>query len=89
MTWLKTIGRVIAAPVVIPAKAIQRKVERTMQSALAGVIRHLLTTLGGALVANGTLSADELSAAIGAVVTLVGIAWSIVSKRTAATTPAP
>lgn len=81
MKVIKTIGRVIAAPVVIPANAIKRKVERTMQAAIAGLIRHLLTTFGGALVASGALSADDLSQAVGAILTLFGIAWSLISKR--------
>lgn len=79
------IGRIVAKPVTVPAKAISRKAERAMQAAILGVIRHVLTALGGGLVASGTLSGDDLNLAIGAISTLVGIAWSVVAKRKTAT----
>lgn len=53
-----------------------------MNPAIAGLIRHALTTLGGVLVTNGWLSDGELQASIGAVVTVVGVVWSIYEKRT-------
>lgn len=81
----KTIGRVVAMPVTKPAKAIKRGAQKTMQAAIAGILRHVLTALGGGLVASGTLSGDDLNAAIGAITTLVGIGWSVFSKRKAAT----
>ena len=83
--WVKKVGKVAAVPIVAPAKAIKRGAEKTMQAAIMGVIRHLLTALGGGLVASGTLSGDDMNAAIGAITTLVGIAWSVFSKRKAAT----
>lgn len=46
-----------------------------------GILRHLLTVSGGALAANGTVSSSELEQGIGAILTLVGIAWSIWNKR--------
>ena len=52
---------------------------------IAGIIRHVLTTLGGGLVTSGTLSGDEVNAVIGAVVTLVGIGWSLYEKRASRT----
>jgi hypothetical protein len=48
---------------------------------LQGIVRHSLTTVGGGLVTSGYLSSDDLSAGVGAVVVLLGIAWSILSKR--------
>lgn len=53
-----------------------------MNKVLAGIVRHVLTASGGALVANGTISDSDLQTAIGAVVTLVGIIASALSKRT-------
>ena len=79
--WLTRVGNVLATPIPAPAKAIKRGAEKTMQAAIAGVIRHVLTTLGGGLIANGVISSDELSQAIGAIITLVGTAWSIISKQ--------
>lgn len=48
-----------------------------------GVLRHLLTFGGGYLTSNGVVSASELEAGIGALITLGGIAWSIYEKRKA------
>ena len=81
--WLKTLGKVAAKPVTAPAKALTRKVQDSMHAALMGVLRHVLTTLGGGLVASGALSGDELNQAIGAISVLAGIAWSVFTKRKA------
>lgn len=52
---------------------------------LAGVVRHVLTTLGGMLVAKGYIGADAAAAlvdwGVGGALLLGGIAWSILSKR--------
>ncbi|HXZ02283.1 MAG TPA: hypothetical protein VEI03_19975 [Stellaceae bacterium] len=44
------------------------------------ILRHVLTTAGGALVTNGVLSASQLQDGVGAVVVLAGIAWSLFNK---------
>jgi hypothetical protein len=46
-----------------------------------GLARHILTALGGYLVARGTLDAATAEAAVGAVVTLGGVAWSVADKK--------
>ena len=51
------------------------------QDDIGGLIRHALTTLGGGLVANGLLTSDQLSNAVGALVVLGGLIWSIYQKR--------
>lgn len=48
---------------------------------ILGIARHLLTAAGGALVARGMIDAGNAEAAIGAVVTLIGIGWSMIEKR--------
>jgi hypothetical protein len=48
-----------------------------------GVLRHLLTFGGGYLVSNGSVSASQLEAGIGAIITLGGVLWSIYEKRKA------
>lgn len=48
---------------------------------ILGLIRHILTTAGGALVAKGVVDADEAGQIAGALATLVGVAWSIWQKR--------
>ena len=51
----------------------------------AGLIaRHVLTTLGGSLVAKGWIEASDVEPAAGAVLVLSAIAWSIVQKLKAA-----
>lgn len=47
------------------------------------VLRHLLTALGGIAVARGYLDSGTLETAVGAVLTLVGLGWSIWDKRAA------
>lgn len=46
-----------------------------------GIVRHALTAVGGGLVTNGYLSGSELDAAVGAVLTLLGVAASVLEKR--------
>lgn len=48
---------------------------------ILGIVRHVLTALGGALATNGTVTSSELEAGIGAVITLAGLAWSIAAKK--------
>ena len=41
-----------------------------------GALRHFLTGLGGSMVADGYITADENTQAVGAIMCLVGIVWS-------------
>ena len=68
-------------PVTWPIRTVRQKAEDVMQAALLGVIRHVLTAAGGALVANGALTGDEVNTAVGAISALVGVMWSVLSKR--------
>lgn len=52
---------------------------------IAGFVRHVLTFGGGFLVANGTLSDNDMQAAVAAFVALIGVAWSWWAKRKATT----
>lgn len=59
-------------------------------SMIMGIIRHVLTALGGGLVASGDLDPQSLEVAVGAGMTLIGLIWSLVEKRRQTTpTPAP
>jgi hypothetical protein len=49
-----------------------------------GVIRHILTFGGGILASKGILDAGLVEQAAGAIITIAGIAWSIIEKRKAA-----
>ena len=51
-----------------------------MQSAIIALLRHLLTFIGGTLVAKGLLDATALTEIIGAIITLVSTGWMLVSK---------
>jgi hypothetical protein len=46
-----------------------------------GIVRHALTTIGGALVASGTLDPSQVEVLTGAGVALAGIGWSVWEKR--------
>lgn len=46
-----------------------------------GILRHILTAAGGALAANGMLEAAQVETAVGAALTIAGIAWSAWEKR--------
>ena len=52
-----------------------------MNDTINGIARHMLTTAGGALVTKGVVTATTLDQGIGALMTLVGIIWSIASKK--------
>lgn len=52
-----------------------------MSPVFAGILRHVLTAVGGGLVASGTVSSSELEAVIGALITIAGVIASIVAKQ--------
>ena len=47
----------------------------------AGIIRTLLATGGGILVAKGLVDDGTMQAVVGAVVTIVTAVWSVLSKK--------
>lgn len=53
------------------------------QAVIAGVIRHILTAVGGALVAKGYVDAGAVEAIVGGVVATVGVIWSVIQKKKA------
>jgi hypothetical protein len=48
---------------------------------LLGVLRHSLTFIGGLLVAKGLIDEGQFNELSGALITLVGGVWSILSKK--------
>jgi len=46
-----------------------------------GLLRHVLTFVGGILVTKGLIDESMLGELVGAVITLVGGVWSISSKK--------
>lgn len=55
-----------------------------MKEALLGFIRHILTFGGGFLASNGWITEGQIEVAVGAVITLIGIAWSAWDKKSTA-----
>ena len=51
-----------------------------MQAIFGSIIRHALTTFGGALVAKGILDASMVEPLVGAILTLAGISFAIINK---------
>ena len=43
--------------------------------------RHLLTTVGGALVSKGILDSTQVEPLAGAIIVVAGVLWSIWQKR--------
>ena len=61
-----------------------------MNPNLSSLIRHGLTAAGGFLVAKGLASADQIGELAGAIVTLIGLVWSMKNnKKAVAPTPPP
>tara|TARA_R100000808_G_scaffold3367_2_gene12087 strand:- start:12057 stop:12245 length:189 start_codon:yes stop_codon:yes gene_type:complete len=54
---------------------------KTQDTVLNGVVRHVLTAVGGALVTKGVMGETELEMAIGAVITIAGVIWSALAKK--------
>jgi hypothetical protein len=55
----------------------------TKDTVLNGIVRHILTAAGGALVTKGMIAQTELELAVGSIITLAGVIWSAVAKRKA------
>lgn len=68
------VGRVVIRPV----RAVK---ERTQMAILMGVLRHVITAAGGALVANGYVSQQDNTELVGAVLTILGVVASIAAKK--------
>ena len=58
-----------------------------MKAATLALLRHLLTFIGGALVAKGFIDTESLQELIGAIITLLSIGWMTVDKAKAAPKP--
>jgi hypothetical protein len=48
---------------------------------ILGFVRHALTLLGGGIVTNGMFTESEMLEAVGALITVIGFAWSYIDKR--------
>jgi len=57
------------------------ELSKTQDTVLNGVVRHLLTAGGGALVTKGVVSDGQLELVIGAIITIAGVIWSALAKK--------
>lgn len=64
-----------------PRGRLAEKLKAMNREAILSIVRHVLTTAGGALVANGTINAEQLNTGAGAVIALAGIIWGVLAKR--------
>jgi hypothetical protein len=53
------------------------------QEQVLGIFRHGLTFVGGILITKGLIDEAMVSEITGSVISLVGLIWSVVSKKTA------
>ncbi len=51
------------------------------KAALLGLLRHFLTVAGGVLLASRGFEPDQVETLAGAVVAVIGVAWSMYDKR--------
>ena len=51
-----------------------------MKSAVIALLRHLLTFIGGTLVANGIIDTATLTEIIGSVLTVLSVGWMALDK---------
>lgn len=50
---------------------------------ISSILRHILTFGGGFIVAKGWVSAETMTAIIGAIITIGGAIWAVVNKTPA------
>lgn len=51
---------------------------------ILGAVRHALTFGGGFLVSSNWLTGSDMDAFVGAIITIAGVVWSIIQKRSTA-----
>ena len=54
---------------------------KTQDTVLNGIVRHILTAVGGALVTKGMIAQTELELVVGAVIAIAGVVWSAIAKK--------
>ena len=58
-----------------------------MKAAVIALLRHLLTFIGGTLVAKGIIDTATLTEIIGSVITLLSVGWMALDKSKEVTKP--
>lgn len=52
-----------------------------MKDVVMGIVRHVLTAVGGAIVAKGYIDAGQSEIVIGSLVALTGVLASVIEKK--------
>jgi hypothetical protein len=55
--------------------------DKKMKDVVMGIVRHILTAVGGAVVAKGMIDAGQAEIVVGSLVALAGVAASVIEKR--------
>ena len=56
-------------------------IEIKNKQAILGIVRHILTFGGGFMTQNGLATGEEVTTGVSAAVTLIGVIWSVMSKK--------
>lgn len=64
-----------------PFRAAQKGVDKVTQEVVMGIVRHVLGAIGSAYVTSGVITGEQKSDAIGALIVLCTVAWSILKNR--------
>lgn len=59
------------------------------QDTILGIFRHVLTVSGGALITKGLASDSQVTDLVGAIITIIGVVWSIIEKKQRLGAPPP
>jgi hypothetical protein len=57
-----------------------RSMERNMDEKTAGMVRHVLTSVGGLLVMMGYTDEGTMTTVVGSLMVILGFAWSYMAK---------
>jgi hypothetical protein len=60
---------------------LKLKTQKMTKDIMMGLIRHILTFLGGTIIAKGVADEATMTELIGGVMTVIGAVWSISSKK--------
>jgi hypothetical protein len=52
-----------------------------MNTFIASIIRHILTTVGGGLITGGVIDDSQVTIIAGAVASVIGVVWSVIEKK--------
>ena len=60
---------------------VKQKTKKMTKDIMMGLIRHILTFLGGTIIAKGVADEAAMTELIGGLMTVIGAIWSITAKK--------